>query len=63
MYIIKQFKYNGQNYYLIPNDWQSKSRLLELLTRKQARKNEFLNVQYKPYTGRKYNNVVYIVEG
>lgn len=63
MYIIKQFKYNGRQYYLIPNDYLSKARLLELLTRKQARKKEFLNVEYRTYTGRKYNNVVYIVEG
>lgn len=63
MYIIKQFDYNGQRFYLIPDNYQSKARLLELLTRKQARKKEFKNVTYKPYTGRKYNNVVYIVEG
>ena len=63
MYIIKKFTRNGQKHYLIPDNYKSKSELLEHITRQQTRKKEFKNVQFKPYRGCKYNNVIYIVEG
>ena len=63
MYIIKKFIRNGQKYYLIPDNYKSKSELLEHITQQQARKKEFKNVQIKPYRGHKYNNVIYIMEG
>ena len=63
MYIIKKFIRNRQKHYLIPDNYKSKSELLEHITRQQARKKEFKNVQIKPYHGHKYNNVIYVVEG
>ena len=47
MYIIEKFTRNGQKHYLIPDNYKSKSELLEHITRQQARKKEFKNVEYK----------------
>ena len=63
MYIIEKFKRNGQQYYLIPDDYNSKATLLEYITAKQNRKREYKNVATKQYTGKKYSKVIYIVEG
>ena len=63
MYVIDKFKRNGQQHYLICDDYYSKSALLEYITRQQNRKKEYKNVAFKPYRGKKYNNVIYVVEG
>ena len=63
MTIFSTFTRNGQRYYLIPDNYQSKQAALETITRKQNKQREYKNVAMNEYRGRKYPNCIYIVEG